>query len=158
DGRVIASVGSDRTVRLWDLKGTKEIRHLDGHTDQVMSVAFSPDSRRVLSGSLDRTVRLWDRESGSELARFEGHQDGVKCVALSGDDRFALSAGMHKTVRRWRLPPPDVLSAKPDDAAGLVQSFDGHTQLVRSVVFSFDGRHILTACHDGTVRLWATAT
>jgi WD40 repeat protein len=114
DGRVIASGGSDKTIRLWDLKSPKEIRHLEGHTELITSVAFSPDSRRVLSGSLDKTMRLWDRESGRERARFEGSQGGVKCVAFSGDDRFALSAGTDKVVRLWRLPPPNVLAAKPD--------------------------------------------
>jgi WD40 repeat protein len=114
DGQVIASVGGDKTIRLWDLKSPKEIRHLDGHTELLTSVAFSPDGLRVLSGSMDKTVRLWDRESGRQLARFEGSQGGVKCVAFSGDDRFALSAGTDKVVRLWRLPPPDVLAAKPD--------------------------------------------
>jgi WD40 repeat protein len=150
-------VGDDKTIRLWDLKSTKEIRHLDGHTDLVMSVAFAPDGR-ILSGSLDKTVRLWDRESGEQLVRFEGFQGGVKCVACSGDGRYILSGGMDKAVRLGRLPPPDVLGGKPDDPTGEARVFQGHTKLVRRVAISFDGRHVLSAGHDNTARVWQTAT
>ena len=44
-----------------------------GHSNSVRSVAFSPDSRFVLTGSVDKTARLWDLATGRELQRFEGH-------------------------------------------------------------------------------------
>jgi len=69
-----------------------------------MSLAFSRDGRRVLSGSDDHTVRLWEVKTGKELARFTGHANAVTTVALSQDGRFALSGGIDNTVRLWRLP------------------------------------------------------
>jgi WD40 repeat protein len=49
----------DCTVRLWDVANGKQIRCFTGHTDRVMSVAYSPDGQFALSGSIDGTVRLW---------------------------------------------------------------------------------------------------
>src|SRR5262249_57866121 len=68
------------TVRLWDLEGLKEYRCYNGHERVVQGVAFTPDSRRVLSASVDGTVRLWDVASGKQLQSFVEHTKGVKKV------------------------------------------------------------------------------
>src|SRR5262249_37743511 len=68
DGRTLATGGSDRTVKLWDVTTGKEWARLRGHTDSVWSLAFSPDGRTLASGSRDRTVKLWDVAAGTERA------------------------------------------------------------------------------------------
>jgi WD40 repeat protein len=100
DGRLLLSGGSDRTVRVWDVKSGRQIRSLEGHGAPVWSVTFSPDSRFALSGSQDWTLRLWDLESGKELLRC-AHANAVNGVAFCSDPRYLFSVGRDDTCRIW---------------------------------------------------------
>jgi WD40 repeat protein len=138
-------LGSDYSVRLWDLKGGTELRRFPGHRGFVWGVAFTPDGRQVLSAGVDGAVRVWDAESGDELAPFRGHEGAsVTAVAVSPDGRFALSGGTDQPLRLWDIATRTEL-----------HRFRGHTGLVRCLAFSPDGSQFLSGGQDATVRLWA---
>jgi hypothetical protein len=141
DGRLLASCGDDKTVRLWDPATGRHLRTLTGHTDDVHEVAFSPDGRLLASCSEDKTVRLWDAATGDCLRILTGHTNWVRGVAF-GPDGLLASCSHDKTVRLW------------DPATGdCLRILTGHTNWVRGVAFSPDG--LLASCsHDKTVRLW----
>ena len=49
---------------MWDAKAGERLVQMQGHTDLVTSVAFSPDGNRIVSGSEDESVRVWDAKMG----------------------------------------------------------------------------------------------
>jgi len=57
---------------------------LNGHTNQVHCICFSPDRKYLLSGSADTTVRLWSIEKGTCQKVFSQHTDHVNAVVFAG--------------------------------------------------------------------------
>jgi WD40 repeat protein len=146
DGRLLASAGGDKTVRLWDPAAGEQRRTLTGHRGWVWGVAFSPDGRLLASAGRDNTVRLWDPAAGEQRRTLTGHDSEVWGVAFGPDGRLLASAGVDGTVRLW------------DPAAGEQRrTLTGHDGAVWGVAFSPDGRLLASAGVDGTVRLWDPA-
>src|SRR5262249_41894406 len=90
------------TIRIWDMK-TKTLRWmLEGHTNLVLSMAWSPDGRTLASSSIDRTIQIWDTETGRRLRDIEAHHRTVTSVSFSHDGRLLASKSLDDTVRIWR--------------------------------------------------------
>jgi WD40 repeat protein/uncharacterized caspase-like protein len=154
DGKQVLTCGQeDNTARLWDTHSGEKLRTFTGHSQWVISVAFAPGGKQVVTGSNDRTARLWDVQSGKQLQTFTGHSSAVRSVAFTPDGKQVLTgsgyaigesySGGDHTARLW-----DVQSGKE------LRTFTGHASGVDSVAFSPDGKQVLTGSRDRTARLW----
>ena len=119
------------------------LKTLEGHSDGVLSVAFSPDGKYIASGSWDKTIKLWNVSDGSLLRTLKGHTNSVSSVAFSPDGKYIASGSWDDTIRLWRVS--DGL---------LLRTFEGHTGDVESVSFSPDGKYIASGSWDKTIKLW----
>ena len=61
DGKTLATAGSDRMVRLWDVETGKELQRFEGHRASITALRFL-DAKHLVSASLDGTVRFWTVE------------------------------------------------------------------------------------------------
>jgi WD40 repeat protein len=86
-----------------DLRNIEYSRYPDflGHSNEVKSVAFSPDGKYLASGSGDNTVKLWCVESQKEVTTLQGHISYVQSVAFSSDGKYLASGSWDKTVKLW---------------------------------------------------------
>jgi hypothetical protein len=132
---------------VWDARTGSPQLELKGHTDGVVSVAFSPDGRRIVTGSCDQTAKVWDARTGSPQLKLEGHTGLVRSVAFSPDGTRIVTGSNDQTARVW------------DARTGATQlKLEGHTGGVVSVAFSPDGTRLVTGSDGRTARVWDART
>ncbi len=85
-------VVTDLVARVYDARTGVETLVLRGHENRVTSVAFSPDSRRIVTASADRTARIWDAQTGNPLQVLEGHECGIESAEFTADDRVLTAS------------------------------------------------------------------
>ncbi|KAL4865206.1 hypothetical protein BDV12DRAFT_200398 [Aspergillus spectabilis] len=185
DCKQIASIGyyhDKQVIMLLDTATGALQKILTDDQDSILALAFSPDSRQLVSGSWDFTVRLWDTTTGDLQKRLVGHNNRVWAVAFSPDGRLIASGSDDNTVKLWDAttgdlqetlasPPVRCVAFSSDSkqiAAGLVNGITGiwdaagsfekglarHSEAVRSVAFSRDGKQIVTGSKDTTIKRW----
>lgn len=117
---------------------------MEGHTEKIICLAFSPDGKRLATGSVDNTVRIWDVASGREVVPpLSGHSDAILEVEFSADSRRLLTASMDCSARLWDVATGKQLLVLPK-----------HSKQVRAVKFSPDGAFLLTGSGEGVARVW----
>jgi WD40 repeat protein len=137
------------------------VRTLTGHNGQVNCLGVSADSKRLLSGGMDGTVRLWDLTTGEQIELVAEHGDilAVWGAALSPDGKRALFAlGMGQRNGEWVSCDDNDIRVWDLEKHRLIRLLRGHTDDVRNLAFTADGRHALSGARDRTIRLWDLET
>ena len=140
---MLMSGGSPNPLKVWDVATRRLIRRLNGHTGYCLSLDFSRDGKLLASCSRDGTAILWSTETWKATRTIQnpdkeslyksgrpGMYDGV---ALSPDGKLLALASREGTVQLW-----DVANGN------LLDSLKGHSSAVMSVIFSPDGRTLVS--------------
>ncbi|XP_050374768.1 COMPASS-like H3K4 histone methylase component WDR5A [Argentina anserina] len=156
DGRLLGSASADKTIRTYSLAFSDDdsptitpSQTFEGH-DQGVSVsdlAFSADSRLLVSASDDKTLRLWDLDSGRRLQTLRGHTNYVFCVNFNPQANMIVSGSFDETVRIWDVKTGKCLKVLP-----------AHSDPVTAVDFNRDGSIIVSSSYDGLCRIWDAHT
>ena len=189
DGTLLAASFDTTTALVWRLSDGLLVQRLQdqGHTNLILSVVFSPDTRHLVSGSLDKTTIIWDIKSGRALLQLQGHRDAARTIAYSPDGSRIATGSDDRSVKIWDAssgaclhslnlgervhkvifsPNSARLAAKLSNTGAIcdVQSGTRITTLQHKgsermrLSLSQQGDRVITGTQDGTAKIWSAVT
>ena len=147
DSRLLAGVGTEPGVCLWDVRTGKKPRVLPVPQGRLMAVAFSPDGEWLAAAGWSGQIHMWETGTWKQRGGVAGHVGPVLAAAASPDGSGVLTGGQDGTVRWW------------DARTGLPRlCLRGGEQGIAVVAVSDDSRTLAAVVTDDTVGLWDAET
>lgn len=149
DGTILVSGGragekDQRSLKLWDPVGGRELRTLTGRTNTVRGLAFSSDGRTVAASYADGpAISLWDLSESREQRTIDPGSR-ASAIAFTPDSTSLAIAGSDRQIRLWNL--------RHNEATQILK---GHQQEISTIAFSRDGRSLYSGDAGGTVLEWS---
>jgi WD40 repeat protein len=186
NGTMLADVGEDEKLRLWNMS-TGEKKTLPANDGSVSAIALSPDGQR-LAAATPNSIILLRTATGELIRKLDSQTNRIDCLSFAADGQTLATAGEDGKIQTWDLaggritstitgggkittlcfaPGGRTLASATED--GIVSLWDlqtgalslqlkKHAGAVNAIAFSADGNRMATGGDDRTVVIWETAT
>jgi WD40 repeat protein len=150
DGKTLATSsnlnGINQKVYLWDAATLTPKAAHQGHSQQIVAAAFSPNGRIVATSGLDRTVRLWEPRTGNLIRTIETPTNASRSLVFTPDGKTLTTAngfGVEGEVRFWEVETGKEIRKFKADRSGAVL-----------LAMAPDGKQLFTSGSDDRFRCW----
>ena len=146
-GNMLAIVGDDHYVSVYDIAAERFVDHLKDHTDWVRDAKFAPDGKMLFTCGNDHRLIAWDTADFSDTAFNSSRKSAIIKLAVSHDSKRVATVGFDK-----QLFIHDASTGREQERLGC-ECNDNH-----AVAFSADDKLIAAGGRSGKIRVWETET
>jgi WD40 repeat protein len=159
DGRFIASGARDGLLKIWEADSGDEIQSIavvpeSGDSYGVTNLAYRSDGKELAVSTQDGNVLIYDTVSWKPLRTIIAHKKAVWGLAFSPDGSLLATGSEDFTVKLWNVASGALLATFGVEDCAPAACGKGHRDAVNSVVFSPDGKLLVSAGNDNTIRVW----
>ncbi|KAK4689010.1 hypothetical protein P7C73_g1086, partial [Tremellales sp. Uapishka_1] len=139
----IVTCSKDTTIRIYERETLSHLHTLSPHTGPVNCLALHPDASvaHVVSASGNGSFIVWDMNTGAEVRRGTGDGRGLACVVWKGD--YILTGSVDRSIKLFSAT-----------STALLRTFEGHTDLVRTLAMDPELGIIVSGSYDHTINIW----
>jgi WD40 repeat protein len=143
DGKMLASCGADKFVKVFDVPSGKFVKSFEGHTHHVLDVGWKGDGKTLASAGADNSIKVWDFEKGEQTRTMNGHSKQITRLVFVGKTPQIVTCSGDQTVRMWNV-----------DNGGTIRQFGSTSDFLYAVGVSPDGAIVAAGGQEGILRIY----
>jgi len=152
DGKLLATGGADKLVRLWDLETRKEVAKLESHMGHVLALAFNNDGSLLASGGSDKVLNIWDVKTRKQEITINKHPAPILGLGWTPDGKNLFSIcedGSPHLFTDFKIH-----SGTESSDGARERTFSSAGELLYSLAALANGKTVFAGAHDGGVYVW----
>ena len=136
--------GEDSGINVWDWQSGQYQSAILEHDSSITDLEISPDGKTLVSAALDG-MKVWDISTSPQSPYYTLTNQGnpVNEIAINPNGYLLASGESNGTVKFWNIRTGTYIS-----------EFKPHDKLISGLVFTADGKTLITASHDRTIKIW----
>ena len=160
---LLATGGSDGTIKVWDLIQQYCTHNFKGSTGVVTTVRFHPSNLTLFSSAAEYDIKVWDLRTSRCLAVLEGHNSAVSCIRFP-NEKCMISGGRDNIVAIWNVPTKPTSNAiEPVTVIPIFKAVEdmlilSKEQLPKELICdptNCESTFYFTTCgNDGLLKIW----
>ncbi|MBI1897361.1 MAG: hypothetical protein HYS04_12680 [Acidobacteria bacterium] len=150
--KVVFCAVADKSIRMFDVAGGKELRKMDHHEDWVFAAVFGIDGRRIVSVGRDRAAKLIDANTGTFIENVNLLKEPLAAIARHPKKDWVVIGGQERVPYLYRMDRPRAMRIADDST--LIRKFEPQDGPVSALAVSADGLHLAVGSEAGDVRIY----
>jgi WD40 repeat protein len=150
DEKELAFGCKDGIIRIYNSSDYSLIRHLTDHSLPITSLQYAPNGEYLISGSRDAQLKIWKLPDYELTLNIPAHMFSIYGIAFHPTQPYFATCSQDKSIKLW-----DSVSFKLVKILSLEKNTPGHFHSINKLIWSTDGKHLISCGDDRQVMVWA---
>jgi WD40 repeat protein len=150
DEKEMALGAKDAVIRIYKTEDYSLLREVHGHTLPVTSIAYSPEGDYMISGSRDAQLKVWSLPTYELVKNIPAHLFSIYSIVFHPTLPYFASCSQDKSIKLWSSRDFKLVKILSNE-----KGTQGHFHSINKMIWSADGRYLISTGDDRHVMIWS---